>query len=34
MNTRIFNVKILTMKAGERIFDGEVWIMDDTEMYV
>lgn len=34
MNTRIFNVKILTMKAGERIFDGEVWIMDDTVMYV
>lgn len=33
MNTRIFNVKLLTMEVGKEIFEGEVWIMDDTVMY-
>lgn len=33
MNTRIYNVNILTMEEGKAPFLGEVWIMDDTIMY-
>ncbi|WP_285825000.1 amidohydrolase [Schaedlerella arabinosiphila] len=34
MNTRIYNVRILTMEDGKDIFQGEVWIQDDTITYV
>lgn len=34
MNTRIFNVRILSMKEDQDIFFGEVWIRDDTIIYV
>lgn len=34
MNTRIYNVRILTMEAGRDIFRGEVWIKGDTIAYV
>lgn len=30
MKTRIYNVRILTMEEGRDIFQGEVWIEDDT----
>lgn len=30
MNTRIYNVRILTMEEGGKIAEGEVWIEDDT----
>lgn len=30
MNTRIYNVRILTMEEGGKITEGEVWIEDDT----
>ena len=33
MNTRIYNVRILTMEEGKDIFQGEVWIQDDTITY-
>lgn len=33
MNTRIYNVRILTMEDGKDIFQGEVWIKDDTITY-
>lgn len=33
MNTRIYNVRILTMEDGKRIFRGEVWVKDDTIVY-
>ncbi len=34
MNTRIYNVRILTMEEGKKIFRGEVWIEGDTITYV
>lgn len=34
MNTRIYNVRILTMEAGKSIFRGEVWVKGDTIAYV
>ncbi len=34
MNTRIHNVKILTMEEGNSIIQGEVWLQDDTITYV
>ncbi len=34
MNIRIYNVRILTMEEGKDIFQGEVWIQDDTIIYV
>ncbi len=33
MNTRIYNVRILTMEPGREIFRGEVWIEGDTVVY-
>lgn len=33
MNIRIFNVRLLTMKAGKGIFHGEVWVRGDTIAY-
>lgn len=34
MNTRIYNVRILTMEDGKGLFVGEVWIKNDTITYV
>ena len=34
MNTRIYNVRILTMEEGKGLFMGEVWIKGDTITYV
>lgn len=34
MNTRIYNVNILTMEDGASMFPGEVWVKDDTISYV
>lgn len=34
MNIRLFHAKILTMKEGEEIFEGEIWIKDDRILYV
>ena len=34
MNTRIYNVRILTMEEGKGLFVGEVWIKNDTITYV
>lgn len=34
MNTRIHNVKILSMEEGKSITQGEVWLQDDTITYV
>lgn len=34
MNTRIYNATILTMEEGKATFKGEVWIKDDTIVYV
>lgn len=33
MNTRIYNVRILTMEDNREIFFGEVWIEGDTIIY-
>lgn len=33
MNTRIHNARVLTMEEGRSIFEGEVWIQDDTILY-
>lgn len=33
MNIRIYNVRILTMKAGKGIFRGEVWVKGDKIAY-
>lgn len=34
MNTRIYNVRIMTMEPGKEIFLGEIQIHDDTITYV
>ena len=34
MNTRIYNVRILTMEENRSIFQGEVWIEGDMVTYV
>lgn len=34
MNTRIYNATILTMEEGTSTLKGEVWIKDDTIVYV
>lgn len=34
MNTRIYNARILTMEENQEIFLGEVWIKNDTIIYV
>lgn len=34
MNIRMYNAKILTMKEGESIFEGEIWIQNDRILYV
>lgn len=34
MNTRIYNVQILTMEEGRKRIFGEVWIEDDRIVYV
>lgn len=33
MNIRIYNVKILTMEEGKDIYEGEVWVNEDTISY-
>lgn len=34
MNTRIYNARILTMEEGCSVFEGEIWIENDTITYV
>lgn len=34
MNIRLYNARILTMKEGEDIFEGEIWVKDDRILYV
>ncbi len=34
MNIRLYNAKILTMKEGEELFEGEIWIQGDRILYV
>lgn len=34
MNIRLYNAKILTMKEGQDIFEGEIWIQNDRILYV
>ena len=34
MKIRLFNAKILTMKAEEDLFDGEVWVDGSRILYV
>lgn len=34
MNIRLYNAKILTMKEGQNIFEGEIWIQNDRILYV
>lgn len=34
MNIRFFNAGILTMKEGEEIFRGELWVQDNRIIYV
>lgn len=34
MNIRFYNCKILTMKAGQPIFQGELWVAGDKIVYV
>ena len=33
MNIRLYNAKILTMEEGRELFEGEIWIRDDTINY-
>lgn len=34
MNIRLYNARILTMEAGEELFEGEIWIRDARIIYV
>lgn len=34
MNIRLYNAKILTMREGEEIFEGEVWVQGDRILYI
>lgn len=34
MNIRLFNARILTMRQGEEIFTGEIWIQGEHILYV
>ncbi len=34
MNIRLYNAKILSMKEGQDVFEGEVWIKNDRILYV
>ncbi len=33
MNIRLYNAKILTMKNNQPIFNGEIWVNDETIIY-
>ncbi len=34
MNIRLYNAKILTMREGEEIFEGEVWVQGERILYI
>lgn len=34
MNIRFYNARVLTMKEGEELFEGEVWVADNKIAYV
>lgn len=34
MNTRLYNAKILSMKEGQDIFEGEIWVKNDRILYI
>ncbi len=34
MNIRLYNAKILSMKEGQDVFEGEIWIKNDRILYV
>lgn len=34
MNIRLYNAKILSMKEGQDVFEGEVWIKNERILYV
>ena len=34
MNIRFYNARVLTMKDGEELFEGEVWVQDNKIAYV
>ena len=34
MNIRLYNARILTMRSGENIFRGEIWIKNDHIAYI
>lgn len=34
MNIRLYNAKILTLREGEEIFEGEVWVQGDRILYI
>ncbi len=34
MNIRLHNARILTMKEGREIFEGEIWVQEDKILYV
>lgn len=34
MNIRLYNAKILSMKEGQDIFEGEIWVKNDRILYI
>lgn len=34
MNIRLYHARILTMEPGKAVFDGELWVKDETIAYV
>lgn len=34
MNIRFYNARVLTMKEGEKLFEGQVWVQDEKIIYI